>query len=190
MGNQTIALIGVASALVSALMALASWYYNRELSRATISVVKVEIHHRRVKKDKLRLDVLWTFKNVGNETLKITHDRFGVIDFERRRFEEIPERPMLNPVHRGGSFGILLPFTTMDIDPQTRDEDIPDILPKIGKHALILSLKYKGTSLFSWRDASLKHFVRLEGHNGVYQLSEDEYREIEEHLPQEFRVSQ
>jgi hypothetical protein len=48
------------------------------------------------------------------------------------------------------------------------NEKIGDVLPTIaGKHAIILKLKYKGTSFFSWKETQIKYFLGYKGYGGV-----------------------
>jgi len=188
--NKMIVIIATTAALVSSIMAFMSWWYNRELSKAAVSLVKVEVDGKRVDKDKLSINFLFIFKNVGKETLKINELRLGHVDFKRKIFEQVGKKPILNPIHTESIFNYNTSFI-INIDPQIPNEKIGDILPRIvGKHALILKLKYKGTSVFSRKEIPLKYFLGYEGYGAVYQLTEDEYREIEGELPQEFKVDE
>lgn len=188
MEKTTIAIIATTAALVSALMAFISWWYNRELSKASVSLVEVKVDGKRVDKDKLSINFLFLFKNVGKETLKISELRLGHIDFKKKIFEQVGKKPILNPIHPESVFNYSTSFI-MNVDPQIPNERIGDILPTIaGKHAIILKLKYKGSSIFSRKETTVKYFLGYEGYGAVYQLTEDEYREIEGVLPQEFKV--
>ena len=184
----TVAIIATTAALISSLMAFTSWWYNRELSKAAVSLVEVKVDGKRVDKDKLSINFLFLFKNVGKEMLKISELRLGHIDFKRKIFEQVDKKPILNPIHTESVFNYSISFI-INIDPQIPNERIGDILPTIaGKHAIILKLKYKGSSIFSRKETTVKYFLGYEGHGAVYQLTEDEYREIEDELPQDFRV--
>lgn len=188
MEKTTIAIIATTAALVSSLMAFVSWWYNRELSKSAVSLVEVKVDGKRVDKDKLSINFLFLFKNVGKETLKISELRLGHIDFKRKIFEHVGKKPILNPIHTESVFNYPASFI-INIDPQIPNERIGDILPTIaGKHAIILKLKYKGTSIFSRKETEMKYFLGYEGYGAVYQLTEDEYREIEGELPQDFKV--
>lgn len=188
MENTIIAVIATASALISSLMALISWWYNRELSRATISLMEVKVEGKRVDKDKLSINFSFFFKNVSRETLRISELRFGHYDFRGKIFEQIGQKSILNPIHAESVFNYQISFT-INIDPQIPTEKIGEILPAIlGKHAIILRLKYRGTSVFSRKEISLKYFLGYEGYGQPYYLTRDEYREIEKELPQEFRL--
>jgi len=188
--NKTIAIIATAAALVSSIMAFISWWYNRELSKAAVSLVEVKIDGKRVDKDKLSINFLFLFKNVGKETLKITELRLGHIDFKKKIFEQVGKKPILNPIHPESVFNYSISFI-MNVDPQIPNERIGDILPTIaGKHAIILKLKYKGSSIFSRQETTVKYFLGYEGYGAVYQLTEDEYREIKGNLPQEFKANE
>lgn len=182
--------IAVLAALVSAIMAFFSWYYNRELSKAAISLVEVKVDGKRIDKDKLTINFLFLFKSVGQETLKISELRLGHVDFKRKIFEQVGGKPILNPIHTQSIFNYSISFQ-INIDPQIPNERIGDILPTIvGKHALILKLRYKGTSIFSMKEIPIKYFLGYKGYGAVYQLTEDEYREIEGELPQDFRIDE
>jgi len=183
----TIAIIATAAALVSSLMAFISWWYNRELSKAAVSLVEVKVYGKRVDKDKLSINFLFLFKNIGQETLKISELRLGHIDFKKKIFEQVGKKPILNPIHTESVFNYSISFM-INIDPQIPNEKIGDILPTIvGKHAIILKLKYKGASIFSRKETVVKYFLGYEGYGAIYQLTEDEYREIEGELPEDFR---
>jgi hypothetical protein len=182
-----IAILATVAALVSSLMAVISWWYSRELSKAAISLVEVKVYGDRVDKDKLRINFVFIFKNVGRETLTIKELRLGHIEFKSKIFQQVGKKPILNPIHTESVFNYSIPFT-VDIEPQIPNEKIGDILPTIaGKHAIILMLKYRGRSIFSRKETAVKYFLGYEGHGAVYQLTEDEYREIEAALPQDFR---
>lgn len=186
--STTIAIIATCAALISSLMAFTSWRYNRELSKAAISLVEVKVDGKRVDKDKLSINFLFLLKNVGKESLKISELRLGHIDFKRKIFEQVGNKQILNPIHSESVFNYPISFL-IHIDPQIPNEKIGDILPTIaGKHAIILKLKYKGSSIFSREETSEKYFLGYIGYGAVYQLSEDEYKEIENELPQDFRV--
>ncbi len=183
-------IIATSATLVSAIVAYKSCRYNRELTKAAVSLVKVEVDGKRVDKDKLSINFLFIFKNVGKETLKINELRLGHIDFKRKIFEQIGKKPILNPIHTESIFNYNTSFI-INIDPQIPNEKIGDILPRIvGKHALILELKYKGTSDFSKKEIPIKYFLGYKGYGAVYQLTKDEYREIEGELPQEFKIDE
>lgn len=185
---EKIAIIATTAALVSSLTAFISWWYNRELSKAAISLVEVKVDGKRVDKDKVSINFFFLFKNVGKETLRISELRLGHIDFKRKIFEQVGKKPILNPIHTESVFNYSISFI-INIDPQTPNERIGDILPTIaGKHAIILKLKFKGSSIFSRKETPVKYFLGYEGYGAVYQLTEDEYREIEGELPQDFRV--
>jgi hypothetical protein len=169
-------------------MAFTSWWYNRELSKATLSLMEVRVDGKRADKDKLSIDFQFLFKNVGKETLKISELRLGHIDFKRKIFEQVGKKPILNPIHTESIFNYSISFI-INIDPQIPTERIGYILPTIaGKHAIILKLKYKGSSIFSRKETSVKYFLGYEGRGEAYLLTEDEYKEIEDALPQDFRV--
>ncbi len=188
MEKTTIAIIATTAALVSSLMALISWWYNRVLSRAAISLVEVKVDGKRVDKDKLSINFLFFLKNVGKETLKISELRLGHIDFKRKIFEQVGKKPILNPIHTESVFNYSVSFI-INIDPQIPNERIGYILPTITvKHGIILKLKYKGSSIFSMKEIPVKYFLGYEGYGAVYQLTEEEYKEIEGELPQDFKV--
>jgi len=185
--ESTVAVIAI---LVSFSMASASWWYNRELSRAAISLVEVKVDAKRSDKDKLKISFLFIFENTGRETLKITELDLGHADFKRPIFEQVGKTPILNPIHGGAIFNHSLSFG-MPIAPEIPDEAIGDILPKIiGKHAIILRLKFKGSSIFSRKEIVEKYYLGYEGFGAVYQLTMDEYEKIETVLPQEFQVDE
>jgi hypothetical protein len=186
--ETTIAVIATIAALVSSVMAFTSWWYNRELSKAAVSLVEVKVYGKRIDQHKLSINFLFLFKNVGKETLRISELQLGHIDFKRKIFEQVGKKPILNPIYTESIFNYPVSFI-INIDPQIPDERIGDILPTIvGKHAIILKLKYKGSSIFSIKETLVKYFLGYEGYGAVYQLSEDEYREIEGEIPQEFRI--
>lgn len=190
MKNSTIAIIATIAALVSSLMAFFSWWYNRELTKPAISLVEVKVNGDRIDKDKLNITFLFFFKNVGKETLKINELSLAHIDFKNKIFEHVSKKPILNPIHTESIFNYSTSFI-INIDPKISNESIGEILPKIiGKHAIILKLRYKGTSIFSWKESKMKYFLGYEGYGAVYQLTEEEYREIEEKLPQDFKIEQ
>jgi hypothetical protein len=181
-------IIATSAALVSSFMAFISWWYNKELSKAAVSLVDVKVYGEKVDKDKLRINFLFLFKNVGKETLKITELRLAHFDFQIKNLTLGDKKRILNPIHAESIFNYPFSFTIL-IDPQIPDEKIGDILPQIvGKHAIILKLKHKGCSIFSRKETTIRYFLGYEGYGAVYQLTEDEYKEIEEKLPQEFRV--
>jgi len=188
--DNTIAIIATAAALVSSIMAFISWWYNRELSKAAVSLVEVKVDGKRVDKDKLSINFLFILRNVGRETLKISELRLVHVDFKKKIFEQVGKKPILNPIHTGSIFNYNISLI-VNIEPEIPNEIIGDILPRIvGKHALILRLKYKGTSIFSRKEVTIKYFLGYEGYGAVYQLTEDEYREIKRKLPQEFMADE
>ncbi|MEW6675545.1 MAG: hypothetical protein AB1348_06040 [Nitrospirota bacterium] len=155
--NEKIAIIATTAALVSSIMALISWWYNRELSRASVSLVEVKVDGKRVRKDKLSVNFLFIFRNVGKETLKISQLHLGHVDFKRKIFEKVGKEPILNPIHTESIFNYSTSFI-IDIDPQIPNEALGNVLPTIvGKHAIILKLKYKGTSVFSRKEMTIKY---------------------------------
>lgn len=190
MRMNRVSVIAVIAALVSAIAASISWWYNRELSKAAISLVDVKVEGKRVVKNKLSINFLFLFKNVGKETLRINELQLGHVDFKRRIFEQVGKKAILNPIHTESVFNYSGSFM-IHIDPQIPDQALRNTLPKIvGKHALILKLKYKGISFFSRKEISMKYFLGYEGYGAVYQLTEEEYREIEGELPSDFKIDE
>jgi len=94
--NETV--IATIAPLVSSIMAFISWWYGRELSKAAISMVDVKVSGQRVAEDKLGVDFLFLFKNVGKETLRIRELRLGYIEFNRKVFEIVGRKPIFNPI--------------------------------------------------------------------------------------------
>ena len=157
MENTIIAIIATSAALVSSLMSFVSWWYNRELSKSAVSLVEVKVNGKKVDKDKLSIHFLFLFKNVGKETLKISELCLGHMDFKRKIFEQVGKKPILNPIHTESVFNYSTSFI-INIDPEIPNERIGDILPTIvGKHAIIIELKYKGTSIFSRKETTIKY---------------------------------
>jgi hypothetical protein len=83
------AMIATVAALVSALTVLISWWYNRQLSRAAVSLIKIKVNGKRVDKDKVSINFLFLFKNTGKETLKIRGLCLGHVDFKRKIFKQV-----------------------------------------------------------------------------------------------------
>jgi len=193
MENKRVAVI---AALISAFFAFLSWRcasltweYNRELSRPAISLVDVKVNGERVGKDKLKINFLFLFKNVGKETLRINELLIGHVDFQNSIFERLDKKVILNPIHPEAIFNYGISFL-ININPEITNEEVGRILPsRIGKHAIILTLKYKGTSVFSKKEIIEKYFLGYQGFGAVYQLEEQEYKGIEQILPKEFRIN-
>jgi hypothetical protein len=77
---------------------------------------------------------------------------------------------------------------SITINPNISDEDLPDLLPNlVEKHALVIRLAYKGDSLFSRREKCEKYFLGYEGRGAVYQLTMEEYEDMEAELPTKFK---
>jgi hypothetical protein len=170
--NTTVAIIATIAALVSSIMAFISWWYNKELSKAVVSLLDVKINGKREDKDKLVINFLFIFKNVGKETLKINEVCVGHIGFDGKKFEYVGEKSILNPIHPESIFNYSISFT-VNIDLNIPDEKIIEILPTIiGKRAIILKLKYKGILIFSKKETEVKYFLGYMGYGSVYQLTE------------------
>ena len=181
------ATIATIAALISSIMALISWRYNRELTKAAISMIDVKINGERPERNRLKINFLFLFKNVGKETLRIRELSLGHVDFGSKVFEIVSKKLILNPIHSEAIFNYATSFL-LEIDPTISNETIGNVLPRvIGKHALILKLTYNGTSIFSKRINEVKYYLIYEGYGAVSQMSEEEYKEIETVLPNEFR---
>lgn len=179
-------ILATGAALISAVAALVSWWYNREISQATVSLAEVKVTGSRIAPDRVKIDFLFVLKNAGKETLKILELRLGHYSFGNKVFEQVGEKPILNPIHGGTIFNYSTTLSTT-IDPKTLNKAIGVIMPKVvGKHALILTLEYKGQSFFSRSVKQDKYYLGYKGLAGVYQLTEQEYDEMKGDLPSDF----
>lgn len=176
------------AALISAIMAFASWYWNREITQATISLTDVKVNAERIESGKLKINFLFIFKNIGNEKLKINKLQLGHFNFNSKIFEKVGKKPILNPINGGSIFNYSNSFI-YPINPQIPDKKIGSVLPNIiGKHALILCISYKGKSVFSIKEKSDIHYFGYDGHAAIYQLTEEEYGNMKDDLPSEFKI--
>jgi hypothetical protein len=183
-----IAIISASAALVSAFMALAAWWYNREISKAVISLDNVKVEGNRVEPGKLVVNIMYILRNGGKETLHIKELSVGHIDFRSKVFTKIGKKPILNPIHGGGVFNYSSTFH-INIDSGISNQEIGNILPRVvGKHAIVLRLRYQSDSVFSKSIKTEKYFLGYEGYGAVYQLTEEEYDQIKDVLPVEFKV--
>jgi len=184
-----IAIIATAAALVSATMAFFSWFYNKELSKAKISLIDVKVEGKREDVDKLKINLIFIFKNIGKETLKINELTLAHVEYKNKKFEQFKKKTILNPIHPESVFNYST-FFIIKINPNLPNEQIGQILPQItGKHVIIIRLRYKSITLFSMKEILIKYFLGYEGYGIVYQLNEDEYNEIREILPEEFKIN-
>ena len=111
----------------------------------------------------------------------------GHYSFSNKVFEQVGKRPILNPIHKDAIFNYNTSLITT-IDPKIPNEAIGIMMPKVvGKHALILALKYQGQSFLSKGAKQEKYYLGYEGGAGVYQLTEQEYEQMKDFLPSEFK---
>jgi hypothetical protein len=180
-------IIASSAAFISAVMALISWWYNRELSKGTVGLTEVKVTGSRDSADSVKIDFLYLFKNTGRETIRLTDLRLGHFDFNRRVFQQASKKVVANKIH-GGSIFNYNNSLEISLSPDVSDEEIPHLLPRFaGKHALIIRLTYQGDSLFSRKEKCEKYFLGYEGRGGVYQLTMEEYEDMESGLPSEFK---
>ncbi len=191
-GSNTIAIIAVIAALVSAFFAGISWWYNKERIKSAVALEEVKVEHKRVDSDKIDVKFLFIFKNVGEEPLKITGLSWGYFDFKKKIFgKPFKERALVNAIHSEGIFNHPAIFTISGIDPQITDKFIGEYFQAKfeeiwGKFAIVFKLKYKGVWFFS-KEKTIKYFIGYKGRGSIYHIREDEYKEMESKLPEEFK---
>lgn len=113
--------------------------------------------------------------------------RLGHFDFSRKVFEQVGKKLVVNRIH-GDSIFNYNSSLSITIKSNISDEDFPDLLSNlVEKHALVIRLAYKGDSLFSRREKCEKYFLGYEGRGAVYQLTMEEYEDMEAELPTEFK---
>lgn len=182
--------ISTIAMLICAFMASVSWWYNRELSKGTISLTDVKVHYEREGKDKVHIKFQFVLKNTGRETVKLSRISLGHIDVDKKDFEEVGKEPVVNPMHSESVFTYRAALTR-DINPEIPDKEIRKfLLENVGRQVLILKLEHKGTSLFSFKQMVTKYFLGYEPRAGYYQLNRDEYEEIGALVPISFRVDE
>ncbi len=162
-------IIAAFAAMISAYMAHQSWYYSKELSKPAVSLLDVKVEGSRVDKDKLDIKFLFIFKNVGKE------------------------KAIINVIHSEAIFNHPVNFKVIDIDHKIPDKLIGEYLQTIfekqlGKFAIIFKLKYKGTLVFSAKELQELYFIGYKGRGAVYQITDNEYKEMEAKLPEDFKI--
>lgn len=188
--NYTIAIIATLAALVSSVTAYMSWRYNRELSLPAPSLTEVKVSANRLSRDKLDINFIFVFKNVGRETLKISEFRLAHFDDSDKKLNQVGGDVILNPLHTEAVFSYLVKLTKT-IDPQVSDEAVQQLLPGIvGKHFFILKMIYKGKSIFSKKEMTTRYFLEYKGGGAVHQISAESYRQIEQILPEDLKVEE
>lgn len=190
----------VIATIAAAITAVCTFLYTKELNKPILSLVKSDIN----------MELEWDFvelksefKNLGNESLKITKFLVGRYDQKAKRFDHIEKSPPLTPLPPKQNFVYRI---KMDIDKKIADsirlyieENFPlghiyDLNPKaegirdlFGKSIIIFCVEYKSMSRFSW---SKEYFQKLFVYDGIrkYDLSVKDYDEIKENLPDPFTV--
>lgn len=184
--------ISAIAVLICAIMASASWWYNRELSQGAISLTDVKIDYETKEKNKLYIKFRFILKNTGRETVKVSKISVGRIDVDTKKFDEVGRKPVMNPMH-GQSIFTYHAALKRDIDPaiSNSNKEISKFLREnVGKQVLILKLEYRSTSFFSPKQIVTKYFLAYNPGVGYDQLTWDEYEEIESGVPICFRVDE
>lgn len=190
----------VIATIAAALTSVCTFFYMMELNKPILSLVKSDITME-LEWDFLELKL--EFKNLGNESLKITKFLVGRYDQKVKRFDHIEKSPLLSTLPPKQSF---VYRKKMDIDKKIAnsvrlyiEENFPpghiyDQNPKaegirdlFGKSIFIFYIEYKSMSLLSWRREYFQKFFVFDGIS-KYDLSVKDYNEIKENLPDPFTV--
>ena len=133
------AIIAAIAALVSAVMALLSWWYSKELSKPALSLTKVEAKAVRSEdKSKIQINFTYYFKNTGGQSLLIDDFKIGHITLEKKKFSMITKRIALNPIHPESGFNYTNNIST-NVDPTISDHNLEKNLPNLfGANILII----------------------------------------------------
>jgi len=163
-----IALIATIAAAISAICAYKSWKYNREISKATLSLTAIGIDAKTKTHRLLRLFL----KNIGRETLKIVSISGCVINLQNKEFKYSTERPKIIHLPCESEFEYLFKLPLLH-ETQT---------------GIIFKMKYKGVSEFSKREETASYYyVYDKTLDNLRFMKDEEYQEIKESLPNEFK---
>ncbi|MBC8183699.1 hypothetical protein H8E88_21610 [candidate division KSB1 bacterium] len=174
------------AAVIAALMAFASWYYNKEITKGLLSLYDVKVSGSRVEQQ-VSIEFLFLFKNIGHQNIKIEKIQLGHYDFKRKVFENISKPLVVNDIYPESIFNYSNSFS-MNIKQDISNEQLSSKLPTlVGKHCMIMSVDYKVKSIFSIGTKSLKSYFGYVGKGAVYQLTIDDYKEMSNNLPNEFK---
>jgi len=182
------AVISAFAAVISAVSAALSWHYNREIFRPAPALRNTKIALEREEPNSFKINLSFTFSNVGKDKLIIHDIKVGYVNPDKKKFEEIGKKPVLNPVHAGCEFTYICSFSLKTkesfSDPEVFKKKFPEM---VGQNALVLKLLYEDKSLFCSKTKTIKYFLMFRGLNLVL-LSQKEYERTEEFLPDEFKV--
>lgn len=179
--------LSAVAACIAVLMAFVSWYYNRETSKGMLSLYDVKVSGNREKPDTCKIQFLFLFRNIGHHPLLVKKLQLGHYDFTRKVFQNVSKPLVVNDIYPESVFNYSTSFV-LQVSPEVSDEQLSEQLPKLaGDHSLILIVQYEVKSLFSFGTRTLKSFFGYDGHGAVYQLTIDQYRDMEGTIPDEFK---
>lgn len=187
--KENTAMIAGIAACVSAFMAYKTWSYSREISRPAPALEDTGVECVQVDSHTLDIKLKFTFRNVGNQFLKITDLGAGKVDFRTNTYQQLAVKPVLNPIGPNCKFSYLAPYKL------TTKEEIADPkaflknLPATGaKQCVVVRVVYKETTLFSSKSRVVKYFLLYDGAT-LNLLEEEQYKKIANYLPEEYKLS-
>lgn len=181
------AILSLCAALISAACAFLSWLFSVELSRPVISFYVEKVKEERVSRDNFRVSFNYLFKNVGKDTANVSEIAIGYTTLQATGFRTVTKKRMLNPLPVGQVY-LHGSRINIPINPNLSDNELKEQLPTLaGKHVIIMTLKYKGTSIFA-KKTKVKFYSVYHGTEVLSHLTEEEYRQVEHKLPKDFRL--
>ena len=178
--------VAAVAAAISAWTAYKSWDYNKRLTRATISLEEVKVDGMRQEPGKLRIRLLFIFRNVGDEPLSVIERTWGHFDFKSTVFTHVGnDRGLVNKIFPGGIFNHPAILYLTALDPNLSNEKVVSSLPDwVQKHAIAFLIRFQGERS---SEQAVRYYVGYKGKSNVFHLTDEEYLEIEKFLPEKFR---
>jgi len=177
------------AAVVSAIMAFATWTFSQEISRPAPALEDMSVECIQVDSHTLDIKLKFTFRNVGKQFLEIADLGAGKVDFRTNTYQQLAFKPVLNPIGPNCKFLYSAPYTL------TTKEEIADpkaylkTLPAKGiQQCIVVRIAYKEPTLFCSRTRVAKYFLLYDG-STLNLLEQEKYQKIGSYLPAEYKLS-
>lgn len=187
------AIISAAMAFISALIARSSakaskrsadaacksYTLNAEIAKVTLRIEPqfTPLPSKKNQKKIFDANILFHFENVGKEEgVLLQYSLFGFsIKTKIGKASIVEKTPFSLPPGQTFKCSILIP-------------DIPQSIPlsEFGYVALILLIKFKG-KYFSPKEIQIRRYEYAFNGRELYILSDEQYKQIEQHLPEQFK---
>ena len=184
--NELSPFIAVLAALSSAIFAYLAYDYSKDSNKASLSLVDVPIQKKRKTPNTFDVRFLFTFQNIGNESLHVDNITAAYFSFKNKKFTLIyKDHKIINAISPNAIFNQPASMFFEDISDKLKNEEIISSLPDwVDNIEIIMIVEF---SAHNSKYLS-KYYIGWKGGPKIHQISKKEYDEMSHFLPKEFKL--